>query len=92
MTADAVRYLSMHRNSEGRWASSYETAWITLALNKYMQASGELFGNFIFSWDLNGAALAHGQAAGPQNMAFVNASAGWSQLHPAGANSLVISK
>ncbi len=92
MVVDAVRYLASQRDQGGRWASSYETAWVLLALNKYMLASGELRGDFGFSADLNGTALAQGQAAGPQNMTLVSASAPLTQLNLGGANSLLINK
>ena len=89
---DAVRYLASQRDPGGRWSSSYETAWVLLALDKYMQASGELRGDFAFSAQLNGTALAQGQAAGPQNMTQVNVAASLTQLNLGGANSLLISK
>lgn len=92
VTADAVRYLSMHRNVDGRWASSYENTWVILALNKYMQASEELLGNFTFSSELNGNALLQGQASGSQNMATVSTSTVLTQQNLTGANSLVINK
>ncbi|MCX6066786.1 MAG: hypothetical protein NT121_13680, partial [Chloroflexi bacterium] len=72
--------------------SSYETAWVILALNKYMQASGELRGDFTFSAALNGAPLAQGQASGPQNMTTVTTTAALTQLNLSGANSLLINK
>lgn len=92
LAAEAVRYLAAQRDPGGRWASSYETAWVLLALTKYMQASGELRGDFGFSAELNGTLLAQGQAFGPQNMTTVNAAAELTQLNLGGANSLLISK
>jgi hypothetical protein len=92
LTADAVRYLASQRDAGGRWASTYETAWVILALNKFMQASGELGGDFGFSAELNGTALAQGQASGPQNMTTVTADAPLTQLNLIGANSLLINK
>ncbi len=92
LAADAVRYLASQRDAGGRWASSYETAWVIMALSKYMRSSGELQGNFAFSATLNGTPLAQGQASGPQNMTTINASAALTQLNLSGANSLLISK
>lgn len=92
LTTDAARYLASQRSTSGRWASSYETAWVILALNKYMQASGELRGDFTFSAALNGAPLAQGQATGPQNMTTVTTTAALTQLNLSGANSLLINK
>jgi hypothetical protein len=57
-----------------------------------MQATGELQGNFSFSAALNGAPLAEGQAAGPENMTSVTATAPLTQLNLAGANTLSISR
>jgi len=92
LAAEVTRYLAAQRDPGGRWSSSYETAWVLLALNKYMQASGELRGDFGFSAELNGTALLQGQAAGPQNMTAVSAVAELTQLNLSGANSLLIHK
>lgn len=92
LTVDAARYLVSQREASGRWGSTYETAWVILALSKYMQATGELNGNYAFSAALNGALLADGQAAGPQNLASVTTTAPLTQLNLSGANSLLINK
>ncbi len=92
LAADAVRYLASQRDAAGRWASSYESAWVILALSKYMLASGELRGDFAFSASLNGTTLAQGQASGPQNMTTVTAAAPLSQMNLGGANLLLVSK
>jgi uncharacterized protein YfaS (alpha-2-macroglobulin family) len=92
LTADAARYLASQRDANGRWASPYESAWVTLALNKHMTATGELRGDYAFSATLNGAPLVKGQASGPQNMTTVTTSAPLTQLNLSGANSLLISK
>ena len=57
-----------------------------------MQASGELRADFGFSAELNGTALAQGQASGPQNMTTVTANAALTQLNLGGANSLLVTK
>ena len=92
LLADAVRYLASQQDTGGRWASSYETTWIILALDKYMQTTGELGGSFSFSAALNGIPLAHGQASGPQNLTPVTANAPLTQLNLSGANSLLVSR
>jgi uncharacterized protein YfaS (alpha-2-macroglobulin family) len=92
LAADAARYLSSQRDAGGRWASSYETAWVILALNKYMKATGDLRGDYAFSAALNGAPLAQGKASGPENMTMVSASATLTQLNLGSANSLLVSK
>ena len=90
--ADAVRYLVSQRGASGRWGSSYERAWIILALNEYMRATGELRGSFNFSAALNGAPLAKGEAGAGQNLESVTASTPLVQLHSSGANSLLVSR
>jgi uncharacterized protein YfaS (alpha-2-macroglobulin family) len=89
LTADAARYLASQRDASGRWASSYETAWVIQALSKYMQASGELRGSYAFSSALNGAPLSKGEA---QTLTTVTATAPLTQLNLSGANSLLVSK
>ena len=92
MVADAVRYMALQQDAGGRWASSYETTWVILAMDKYMHATGELGGNFSFSAILNGASLAQGQASGPQNLATVMTETQLSVLNLSGANSLLVNR
>ncbi|HEY3312408.1 MAG TPA: Ig-like domain-containing protein [Anaerolineales bacterium] len=92
VAADAVHYLASQRTPDGGWDSGYESAWVLIALNKYMQASGELRGDFSFSATLNGTALAQGKASGPENMTLVTATAPLTQLNLEGANSLLINR
>jgi alpha-2-macroglobulin len=92
LLADAVRYLASQQDAGGRWASSYQTTWVILALDKIMQATGELGGSFSFSAALNSTPLAHGQASGPQNLTPVTANTPLTQLNLSGANSLLISR
>jgi uncharacterized protein YfaS (alpha-2-macroglobulin family) len=89
---DAVRYLVSQRGASGRLGSPYEAAWVALALDQTMKTTGELQGSFNFSAALNGAAFAHGQAGGAQNMNTVTASAALTQLNLTGANSLLVSR
>jgi uncharacterized protein YfaS (alpha-2-macroglobulin family) len=49
----AVRWL-MTARLESHWATTQETAWSVLALTEYMQASGELAGNFTYQVLVNG--------------------------------------
>lgn len=92
LAADAVRYLASQRGPKGWWASSYETSWILLALNRYMVATGEFRADFAFSAGLNGEKIAQGQAAGPQNLTTVSSSTPLTQLMLNGANQLTISR
>ncbi len=67
LVADAARYLSAQRGPAG-WAAEYENAWVLLALNRFMAATGEFRADFGFSAAFNGVNVAEGQAAGPQNL------------------------
>ena len=61
---DAVNYLMSNRQSTGFWNSSYESAWILLAMDEVMKGTGELGSNYAFSASLNGTQIASGQAGG----------------------------
>jgi uncharacterized protein YfaS (alpha-2-macroglobulin family) len=56
---NAVRWLMAARKG-GYWESTQTTAWSLLSLVAYMQASGELAGDFSFTVYLNGQELASG--------------------------------
>lgn len=92
LAADAVRYLASQRGPKGWWASSYENSWIMLALDRYMVATGEFRADFAFSAGLNGAKIAQGQAAGPQNLTTVSSSTPLTQMMLNGANQLTVSR
>jgi alpha-2-macroglobulin len=53
LVGDALRWLMIARR-EGHWQTTQETAWSLLALTEYMQASGELTGNFTYQVLVNG--------------------------------------
>jgi len=74
LLADAVRYLTAHRRANGGWFSSYDSAWVLMALTRYLHATSELKGDFEYSAVLNGAPLASGRA-GDENWNVVRASA-----------------
>jgi uncharacterized protein YfaS (alpha-2-macroglobulin family) len=65
---DAVRYIMAHRGANGCWSSSYESAWVLMALTEAMSASGELSADFAYSAVLNGTPLASGKAGGPNGL------------------------
>ncbi len=91
LAADAARYLASQRGPKG-WASDYENAWVMLALNRFMAATGEFRADFGFSAALNGVNIAQGQASGPQNLTTVTAIMPLSQMMLNGANQLVINR
>ncbi len=60
LVANAVRWLMAHR-SDGRWASTQETAWTLMALTTWMSVSGELEADYRYEVALNGKLLAGGE-------------------------------
>jgi len=91
LAAEAARYLAAQRGPKGWWASDYENAWIVLALNRFMVATGEYRADFAFSASLNGVKITQGQAAGPQNLTTVSSSTPLTQMMLNGANQLILS-
>lgn len=89
---EAVRYLSSHRGAHSLWGSSYENAWIILALTEAMKGFGELQADFSFSASLNGAPLVTGDVSGTDIFTPVSASVPLEYLSPASPNALEISR
>ena len=87
LLADAVRYLTSHRQTSGGWASSYDSAWVMLALTRFLHATNELKGSFDFMATLNGSPLASG-SAGDENWNLVHASAPLNDLNANTGNAL----
>ncbi len=71
---EAVRYLVANRGANSLWGSTYESAWVILALTQAMQGFGELQADFSFSAEVNGAPLASGEARGTQILNPIQAS------------------
>lgn len=92
LAADAARYLAAQRGPKGWSASEYENAWMVLALDRFMAATGEFRADFGYSAALNGVNIAEGQAAGPQNLTTVTTITPLSQMMLNGANQLTISR
>lgn len=93
LLVDAVRYLMANRNSEGGWASTYETAWTLMGVAEYMKGIGEWGADFSFSAALNGVQLARGQAEdGDTGISPVSAQVPLSNLYPNDPNALVIKR
>jgi hypothetical protein len=87
---EAVRYLMSHRNADGSWGSTYETAWILMALTEVMRGTGELAGDFGFSAWLNGLQLLEGQTGGNTHLTPVGATVPISDLYAEDPNGLSI--
>lgn len=92
LVADAVRYLMAHRNTEGAWSSSFETAWTLMALAEVMRSTGELSGNFDFSASVNDVPIIAGESAGISQFTPVEANMPVSALNGDQPNSLLISR
>ena len=57
---NAVRWLMVARK-QGHWETTQETAWSVLALTEFMQATGELQGNYSYSVSFNGKQIGDGK-------------------------------
>ncbi len=89
LLADATRYLMAHRNANGGWYSTYESAWSILALTEYMKATGELGGEFDFSAYLNTTQIVDDRASAEIDVSTVTSSVPVSSLYPDLPNALV---
>jgi hypothetical protein len=92
LLADAVRYLSINRSAAGMWGTSYESAWIILALNSYMVGTGGYAADYSFDATLNNQPLAQGQASGPSSLTPVLSSVPITSLLPDYPNALTINR
>jgi len=89
---DAVNYLMSNRQATGFWSSSYESAWILLAMNEVMKGTGELGSNYAFSAGLNGTLIATGEAGGETQLNPVVTNIPIKTLYPHDPNALVIQR
>jgi uncharacterized protein YfaS (alpha-2-macroglobulin family) len=89
---DAVNYLMSNRQANGYWNSSYESAWILLAMNEVMKGTGELGSNYAFSASLNNTQIATGEAGGETQLNPVVTDVPINQLYPNDPNALVIQR
>ncbi len=63
IVANGVRWLMAHR-TDGRWASTQETAWTLMSLTDWMVISGELEADYQYEVALNGQLRGSGAANG----------------------------
>jgi len=89
---EAVRYLTSNRKAQGLWGSTYEDAWVILALTEAMKGFGELQADFTFTASLNGTQMATGDVSGTEIFIPVSASVPLEYLSPASPNALVIER
>jgi len=89
---EAVRYLASNHDARGLWGSSYENAWVILALTEAMKGFGELQADFAFSASVNGAQLATGDVSGTEIFTPITASVPLEDLSKNSPNALVIER
>jgi uncharacterized protein YfaS (alpha-2-macroglobulin family) len=89
---DAVRYLATNRRSDGAWSSSYETAWVLMALTDVMAGTGDLQASYAFSATLNGTELLKGKAGGPDALTSISAAVTIDKLNAGRSNTLNITR
>jgi uncharacterized protein YfaS (alpha-2-macroglobulin family) len=87
---DAVNYLMTHRQADGAWGSTYESAWVMLAMTEVMRGTGELGGDFAFGATLNGASIVSGHAGGATQLNPVTTSLPLSSLYAGEPNALTV--
>ncbi len=87
---DAVNYLMTHRQADGAWGSTYESAWVMLAMTEVMRGTGELGGDFAFGATLNGASIVSGHAGGATQLNPVSTSLPLSNLYADAPNALTV--
>jgi hypothetical protein len=74
------------------WGSTYEDAWVILALTEAMKGFGELQADFGFSASLNDAPVATGDVSGTEIFTPVSATVPLEYLSPGSPNALVIGR
>jgi hypothetical protein len=88
----ALGYLMTHRNSDGLWSSSFESAWVLMAVARAVQGTGDYQADFEFQAALNEVVIAEGIGAGPDALNSISASAAIATLYPDSPNTVLISR
>lgn len=88
----AVRYLLAHQNSQKLWSSSFESAWVLMAVSKTIQGTGDYQADYDFQASLNEVLMAEGTAMGPDSLNAVSATAPIDILYPDSPNALLIER
>lgn len=86
---NGVRWL-MAQRTEDHWPTRQEDAWAVLALTAYMQATGELEGQYTYHVELNAAELGKGEVDAGNIDEPVKLEAPVADLTVGGANDLVL--
>ena len=88
----ALRYLLAHQNSQKLWSSSFESAWVLMAVAKTMQGTGDYQAYFDFQATLNDDLIAEGSAMGPESLDVFTATTRIDRLYPNAPNALMIER
>jgi len=88
----ALRYLLVHRASDGLWSSTFESAWALMAITEVLQGTGDYQAEFTFQASLNERFIAEGAAEGTPPVNAVTVSTGMDMLFPDSPNALVIER
>lgn len=89
---EAVRYLVAHRKALRGWGSTYENAWVLMALGEYMRGTGDFRPVYSYGAALNGETIAGGEASGVETVTPVTTSVPLDDLQADEPNGLVISR
>jgi len=85
-------YLMSHRNMQGLWSSSFESAWVLMAVTRAIEGTGDYLADYTFQADLNETAFVEGRGTGPESIDTVIAKAPISTLYADAPNTLLIQK
>jgi alpha-2-macroglobulin len=88
----ALRYLMANQNTEKLWSSSFESAWVLMAVARTMQGTGDYQADYAFQAALNDVVIAEGTAMGPGSLDAVTASRAIENLFPDSPNALVLER
>jgi len=90
--APALQYLLTHQDSNNWWSSSFESAWVLMAISKVIQGTGGYLADFSFSAKLNDNFLVEGEATGSAYTAASAAQVGVTSLYKDDPNALLIQR
>jgi uncharacterized protein YfaS (alpha-2-macroglobulin family) len=88
----ALRYLMAHRDSQQLWSSTFESAWVLMAVAKAMQGTGDYQADYDFQATINDVLIAEGVTTGPDSLNTITAIAAIDSLYPDSPNAVVIER
>ena len=90
--APALIYLLNHREPNGLWESTFDSAWCLKAITQSLQGTGDYQAEYDFQASLNDAPLAQGSVSGIAPLNSVMASIPIEELYPDTPNMLMIER